>query len=145
MAIPTGARLEKDRTGVLAGQSIPWPTFDNLAGPLLGLLGATQASAPSDDEVGVQDAEALARQEWEGRRRSAELTGEDKHGTLRPGGDGRGTTADRRGAAYRRREGGVHARRRRIWSCTAGLRACGWPRRKPPAAATVAEPERNGS
>jgi AAA domain len=75
LAIPT-AHVEKDRTGVLAGQSIPWPTFDNLAGPLLGLLGATQASPPSDDEVGVQDAEALARQEWEGRRRSAELTGE---------------------------------------------------------------------
>ena len=75
LAIPT-AHEEKDSTGVLAGQSIAWPTFDNLAGPLLGLLGSTQASAPSDDEVGVQDAEALARQEWEGRRRSAELTGE---------------------------------------------------------------------
>jgi hypothetical protein len=75
LAIPV-AHVEKDRTGVLAGQSIPWPTFDNLAGPLLGLLGSTQASAPSDDEVGVQDAEALARQEWERTRRSAELTGE---------------------------------------------------------------------
>jgi hypothetical protein len=75
LAIPT-AHVEKDRTGVLAGQSIPWPTFDNLAGPLLGLLGATQASPPSDDEVGVQDAEALARQDAERERRSAELTGE---------------------------------------------------------------------
>jgi hypothetical protein len=77
LAIPT-AHVEKDRTGVLAGQSIPWPTFDNLAGPLLGLLGATQASAPSDDEVGVQDAEALARQDAERERRSAELSADYK-------------------------------------------------------------------
>jgi hypothetical protein len=75
LAIPM-AHVEKDRTGVLAGQSIPWPTFDNLARPLLGLLGTTQAAMQSDDEVGVQDAEALARQEAERGRRSAELTGE---------------------------------------------------------------------
>ena len=74
-AVPT-AHVEKDRTGVLAGQSIPWPAFDNIAKPLLGLLGSTQASPPSDDEVGVQDAEALARQEAERGRRSAEMTGE---------------------------------------------------------------------
>ncbi len=42
----------------------------------MGLLGSTQASAPSDDEVGVQDAEALARQEWERTRRSADRTSE---------------------------------------------------------------------
>jgi AAA domain len=75
LAIPV-AHIEKDRTGVLAGQSIPSPTFDSLARPLLGLLGTMQAAMQSDDEIGVQDAEALARQEWEGRRRSAELTGE---------------------------------------------------------------------
>ena len=74
-AVPT-AHVEKDRTGVLAGHSIPWPTFDNIARPLLGLLGATQASPPTDDEVGVQDAEALARQDAERGRRSAEMTGE---------------------------------------------------------------------
>jgi hypothetical protein len=72
LAIPL-AHVEKDRTGILAGQSIPWPTFDNLAKPLLGLLGPTQAALPSDDEVGIQDAEALARQEVEEAQRSAEL------------------------------------------------------------------------
>jgi AAA domain len=75
VAIPV-AHIEKDRTGVLAGQSIPSPTFDSLARPLLGLLGTTQAALPSEDEVGVQDAEALARQEAERGRRSAELTSE---------------------------------------------------------------------
>ena len=59
LAIPM-AFVEKDRTGVLAGESIPWPTFDNVARPLLGLLGPTQV-AVSDDEVSQQDADALAR------------------------------------------------------------------------------------
>jgi hypothetical protein len=71
-AVPT-AHVEKDRTGVLSGKSIPWPGFDNLAKPLLGLLGTTQAAPPTDDEVGVQDAEALARQEREHAQRSAKL------------------------------------------------------------------------
>jgi hypothetical protein len=75
VAIPL-AHVEKDRTGILAGQSIPWPTFDNLALPLLGLLGPTQASLPTDDEVGQQDAEALARQEIARQERSAELAAE---------------------------------------------------------------------
>jgi hypothetical protein len=74
-AVPT-AHVEKDRTGVLAGRTIPWPTFDNLASPLLGLLGTTQAALPSDDEVGLQDAETLARQEAERGRRSSELAAE---------------------------------------------------------------------
>ena len=67
------AHVEKDRTGVLSGQSIAWPTFDNIAQPLLGLLGTTQAAVPSDDAVGLQDAEALARQEAERRQHSVEL------------------------------------------------------------------------
>ena len=71
-AIPT-AVVEKDRTGVLSGKTIAWPTFDNIAKPLLGLLGTTQAALPTDDEVGVQDAEALARQEKEQMQRSAAL------------------------------------------------------------------------
>jgi hypothetical protein len=139
LAIPT-AHVEKDRTGVLAGQSIPWPTFDNLAGPLLGLLGATQASPPSDDEVGVQDAEALARQEWEGRRRSAELTGEyterfalaetvaELHrigGELQPAIKARLTAKD------------LERVRRAYATRLAALQA--------PAAAPAGEPERNGS
>jgi hypothetical protein len=75
LAVPL-AQVEKDRTGVLAGQAIAWPTFDNLARPLLGLLGPTQAVLPSDEEVGIQDAEALARQEFEQTEHSAELVAE---------------------------------------------------------------------
>src|SRR5262245_1803474 len=69
------AHIEKDRTGILAGKSIDWPAFETVARPLLGLLGTTQAALPSDDEVGMQDAEALARQQWERQQRSAELAG----------------------------------------------------------------------
>jgi hypothetical protein len=65
--------VEKDRTGVLAGMTVEWPAFDNVARPLLGLLGPTQAAVPSDDEVGQRDAEALARQELEREQRSAEM------------------------------------------------------------------------
>jgi hypothetical protein len=74
VAVPT-AHVEKDRTGVLAGQTIPWPGFDNIGKPLLGLLGTTQAALLTDEEVGVQDAEALARQEKEHVQRSEELAG----------------------------------------------------------------------
>src|SRR5262249_5861318 len=37
------------------------------------LLGQSQVAAPSEDAVGIQDAEALAREEAERARRSAEL------------------------------------------------------------------------
>jgi hypothetical protein len=70
------AHVEKDRTGVLAGQTISWPKYDNVAQPLLGLLGTTQAALPSEAEVGIQDAEALARQDREHGQRSAELAGQ---------------------------------------------------------------------
>ena len=73
-AIPT-AVVEKDRTGVLSGKTIAWPTFANLAQPLLGLLGTTQTVLPTDDEVGIQDAEALARQEREQAQHSVVLAG----------------------------------------------------------------------
>jgi AAA domain len=73
-AVPT-AHVEKDRTGVLAGQSIAWPSFANVAKPLLGLLGATHAATPTDEEVGLQDAETLAREEAERERQSHELAG----------------------------------------------------------------------
>lgn len=66
------AFVEKDRTGVLSGKTIAHPSFENLAQPLLGLLGHSQARIPSDEEVGAQDAEALARQEAE---RSAKSKG----------------------------------------------------------------------
>jgi hypothetical protein len=74
-AVPT-AHVEKDRTGILAGQSIHWPTFDSVARPLLGLLGTKQAALPTDDEVGQQDAEALHRQEQKHLERSMELAAE---------------------------------------------------------------------
>jgi hypothetical protein len=74
-AIPV-AHVEKDRTGVLTGQSISWPTYDNIALPLLGLLGTTQAAPPTEAEVGIQDAEALARHDRERGQRSAELAGQ---------------------------------------------------------------------
>jgi hypothetical protein len=74
-AVPL-AHVEKDRTGILAGQSIPWPTFENIARPLLGLLGATQAAPPTDDEIRQQDADGLHRQEIEAQGRSAELAAE---------------------------------------------------------------------
>jgi hypothetical protein len=64
---------EKDRTGVLAGQIIAWPAYDNIAKPLLGLLGGTHVAPANEDEVGQQDAEALARQETERSERSVEL------------------------------------------------------------------------
>src|SRR5260370_10529353 len=69
----TMAHVEKDRSGILAGTSIAWPTFDNVARPLVGLLGATQAGVPTDDQVGQQDAEALARQEADRSQRSLEV------------------------------------------------------------------------
>jgi hypothetical protein len=129
-----------NRTGVLAGQSIPSPTFDSLARPLLGLLGSTQAALPSDDEVGVQDAEALARQEWERTRRSAETATEytgrfalaesvaELHrigGELQPAVKARLTAKD------------LERVRRAYATRLAVLQA--------PAAAPAAEPERNGS
>jgi hypothetical protein len=70
------AHVEKDRTGILAGSTVEWPTFDKLARPLLGLLGTKQAAVPSDDEVALQDAEALERREEERVRRSADLARE---------------------------------------------------------------------
>ena len=71
-AVPV-AHVEKDRTGVLAGRSIPWPAFDNVARPLLDLLGPTHAAPPSDEEVGLQDAEALAREQADRDRQSGEV------------------------------------------------------------------------
>lgn len=60
---------EKDRTGVLSGQTItlhtpdgktpPTATFDRLARPLLSLLGDTQAHIDSGDETAARDAEAF--------------------------------------------------------------------------------------
>jgi hypothetical protein len=70
------AHVEKDRTGVLAGATIEWPTYERVAKPLLGLLGTKQAPVPSDDEVALQDAEGLERREQERVRRSGEVATE---------------------------------------------------------------------
>jgi hypothetical protein len=67
------AHVEKDRTGVLAGSTIEWPTFDNLAKPLLSLLGTTHAAVPSDDDVALRDSEALERREEQRRELSADV------------------------------------------------------------------------
>jgi hypothetical protein len=66
------AFAEKDRTGILSGRTIDWPKYDNIIKPLLGLLGDKQAQVKSEDEVGSQDAEALAVADAEKERKSAE-------------------------------------------------------------------------
>lgn len=71
-AVPT-AFVEKDRSGVLFGQLIPWPNFDNIARPLLHLLGGTQAQQASDEETAATDAEALADSERRKEGRSMQL------------------------------------------------------------------------
>jgi hypothetical protein len=77
------AIAEKDRTGILAGRAIRlWPapkgkeqthTFDMLVKPILPLLGGTQAKIESEDDAAMKDAEALAEQEKQRERTSAEL------------------------------------------------------------------------
>jgi len=57
------AFAEKDRTGILAGQTIAWPNFDNIIKPILPLLGGTQAQIKSDDETSQQDAERMTEDE----------------------------------------------------------------------------------
>ena len=66
------AFAEKDRTGILAGKTIYNPTFQSLIGPLMPLLGETQAKMRSDDETAARDSEAFAQQELEREKRSAE-------------------------------------------------------------------------
>lgn len=57
------AFAEKDRSGVLAGRVIEWPDFNNIAAPLLGLLGKSQGHIADQDETTVVDAETLAEEE----------------------------------------------------------------------------------
>jgi RecA/RadA recombinase len=74
-AIPT-AFVEKDRSGVLAGKLIEWPSFESLAAPLIGLLDDTQAQIEAEDDTAARDADALARAEQEKAKASAELRNE---------------------------------------------------------------------
>lgn len=71
-AIPT-AFVEKDRSGLLFGKLIQWPAYENVAAPLMGLLGDTQAQLPSEEDTGAQDAEAMASAERDKANASAEL------------------------------------------------------------------------
>lgn len=57
------AVVEKDRSGILAGQTIENPCFENICKPILPLLGKSQAKIPSEDEVATKDATALADKE----------------------------------------------------------------------------------
>ena len=66
------AYAEKDRTGVLAGRSFANPTFATLCGPIMGLLGGTQARMTTEDEAAAVDAEAMERDERDKATASAE-------------------------------------------------------------------------
>jgi hypothetical protein len=54
------AFAEKDRTGILAGKTIQYPSFDTIVKPLLGLLGKHQAQVEDADETAARDAEKLS-------------------------------------------------------------------------------------
>jgi hypothetical protein len=64
------AYAEKDRTGILSGRSFSNPTFDTICGPLLGLLGGTQAQMKSEGETASEDAEAIEKAERDSAVRS---------------------------------------------------------------------------
>lgn len=59
------AYAEKDRTGVLAGRSFVNPTFADLCGPVLPLLGTVQAAMDTVEATATKDAEAMVDQERE--------------------------------------------------------------------------------
>lgn len=77
--VPTiTAFAEKDRTGVLAGKTIHWPTFENTIQPIMGLLGDTQGLVEDEDTVAAKDAEHLSEAESKRERQSAKLRDEYK-------------------------------------------------------------------
>lgn len=59
------AIIEKDRTGILTGKVIEWPTYSSLCEPLIHLLGDKQAQVESDQEVAARDASSLQQKEEE--------------------------------------------------------------------------------
>ena len=67
------AFAEKDRTGILAGKLIEWPTYENTLAPIMKILGHEQAKVPSDDEAAEVDAEAIRLGEHERAAASKEL------------------------------------------------------------------------
>lgn len=72
VAVPTMFVI-KDRTGVLQGKAIEYPTFDSVCAPLLPLLGKVQAQVESDDDAMVKDATAIAEAERAKAERSEKL------------------------------------------------------------------------
>lgn len=72
VAIPT-MYVIKDRTGVLHGQQIEYPTFDKVLAPLLPLLGKVQAQVQSDEDAAAIDAEANRIADHERTLKSDEL------------------------------------------------------------------------
>jgi hypothetical protein len=66
------AYAEKDRTGVLAGQSFINPTFETLCSPLLILLGEKQADVTTDAAV-ANDSETLSGQSRDREAKSQEM------------------------------------------------------------------------
>jgi len=50
--------VEKDRSGVLRGKAIEWPTFDNVVAPLLPYLGNEHGQVQTSDDQVLADAEA---------------------------------------------------------------------------------------
>lgn len=67
------AYAEKDRSGVLAGNIIANPCFDNICKPLLGLLSTTQAVIPDSDETAATDAVALADADAQRQQNSSQI------------------------------------------------------------------------
>jgi hypothetical protein len=76
---------EKDRSGILQGHLIEWPTFDNVVKPLLGAMGTVQGVTPSEEDAAAHDVEARqkaghdkgnASKEWT-RKFQAALLGAD--------------------------------------------------------------------
>jgi hypothetical protein len=67
------AFAEKDRTGILAGRTFQYPTYDTLIKPLLGLFGDKQATVEDTDTVAARDAEALDAAEKSKEKAGADL------------------------------------------------------------------------
>jgi len=58
------AFVEKDRTGILAGQTIEWPNYENICNKLEKALGGNEQAKLHDDElVSMYDAEVITAEE----------------------------------------------------------------------------------
>lgn len=57
------AFAEKDRTGILQGRTIEWPSFDSICAPILPLLSGQQAQTPTEADISSGDAEKRGEEE----------------------------------------------------------------------------------